>query len=310
MLQIFANREAFAISVLLHHFRSSVFCEKTGTFLNNFAAPSWCSRALLCAGAVLKFLFPFESLPKVPFAAPACLNLDNLRRLSGRAMSRTRASGGLFRAVLGIIGRSAAEWRACIGFCSVKCMHLVPNLTKKAIRCGVASVYFFSTVKLVSFYYFWGLRHQKWTFRCRVASVHLFLLSKMHAFGVEPDQKCHSVVEGRACLFFPTVKLVSFYYFWGRWHQKWTFCCRGACVHHFFLRKTHAFLPSWASNRDSAAEWRASFFFALVKLQCFVLISAVLGGKMCVFVNLAGNGQNLPPGGSSGAHIRAKLGNH
>ena len=133
VLQIVANREAFAISVLLHHFRSSVFCEKTGTFLYNFAAPSWCSRALLCAGAVLKFIFPFESLPKVPFAAPACLNLDNLRRLFGRAMSTTRVSGGPFRAVLGIIGRSAAEWRACIGFCSVKCMHLVPNLTKNAI---------------------------------------------------------------------------------------------------------------------------------------------------------------------------------
>ena len=130
--------------------------------------------------------------------------------------------------------------------------------------------------------------------------MHLFLLSKMHAFGVEPDQKGHSVAEWRACLFFPTVKLVSFYYFWARWHQKWTFCCRVACVHHFFLRKTHVFLPNWASNRDSAAEWRASFFFALVKLQCFVLISVVLGGKMCFFVIMAGNGQNLPPGDPPG----------
>ena len=107
-------------------------------------------------------------------------------------------------------------------------------------------------------------------------------------------------MEWRACLFFPTVKLVCFYNFWGLRHQKWTFCCRVACVHYFFLRKTHAFFPNWTSNRDSAAEWRASFFFALVKLQCFVLISAVLGGKMCLFVNMAGNGQNLPPGDPPG----------
>ena len=69
----------------------------------------------------------------MPFAAPACINLENMRRLFGRAVRTTRAPGGPFRAVLGIIGRSAAEWRACIRFCSVKCMHLVPNLTKKAI---------------------------------------------------------------------------------------------------------------------------------------------------------------------------------
>ena len=156
---------------------------------------------------------------------------------------------------------------------------------------------------------FLGLWCANRTFRCRVASVHQFLLSKMHAFGVEPDQKGNSVAEWRACLFFPTVKLVSFCHFWGLWHQKWTFCCRVACVHHLFLRKMQCFFPIWTLNRDSAAEWSAPFFFASVKLRRFVLISSVLGGKMFIFVKMAGNGQNLFPGGPPGVHRRAKVGN-
>ena len=160
--------------------------------------------------------------------------------------------------------------------------------------------------------------------------MHQFLLSKMHAFGVEPDQKGNSVAEWRACLFFPTVKIVSFYHFWGLRHQKWTFCCRVACVHHLFLRKMQRFFIIWTLNRDSAAEWSAPFFFASVKLRRFVLISSVLGVKMFIFVKNehfggswgskcsfvlislvlgAGNGQKLFPGGSPGAHRRAKVGN-
>jgi hypothetical protein len=39
------------------------------------------------------------------------------------------------------------------------------------------------------------------------------------------------------------------------------------------------------------------------------LISSVLGGKMFIFVKMAGNCQNLSPGGPPGAHRRAKVGN-
>jgi hypothetical protein len=103
VLQNVANHDAFAISSLLDVFRSSVFCEKTRTFPHNFAGPSWCSRALLCAGAVGYRLFFFESLPEVAFAAPACLNVDNLTLPFVRALCWTCASGppgGPLRAVL------------------------------------------------------------------------------------------------------------------------------------------------------------------------------------------------------------------
>ena len=93
VVQNVANHDAFAISSLLDVFRSSVFCKKTRTFPRNFAGPSWFSRALLCAGAVGNTSFFFGSLPEVPFAAPACLNVDNLRLLFVRALCWTCASG-------------------------------------------------------------------------------------------------------------------------------------------------------------------------------------------------------------------------
>jgi hypothetical protein len=95
-------------SLLCEQFCSSVFCEKTCTFLYNFAVPLWCSRAVLCAGAVASRLFFFESLPEVHFAAPARRNMDILglpTRECGAGAVRSTSCIRLLLALEGYFGR-------------------------------------------------------------------------------------------------------------------------------------------------------------------------------------------------------------
>ena len=130
------------------------------------------------------------------------------------------------------------------------------------------------------------LGQQKRTFGCGVASVQHCLLRKIHAFGPEPDNKCNSVAEWRACFFFPTVKHSLFYHFRGLRHPKWTFCCGVANVHRVFHCKTHAFCSDLAWNCDSAAEWSAPLFFATVKHDRFVVFWPNSGVKTILFAKI------------------------